>query len=625
MKNIETTRKHRGYESRQEPTNIDALNESVLIPPSANVFVTNQGLVQSRGGLEKFGTASGSVVESTFDWETNRSQYHSLRTTDNTLQVFYEGDWVEILTGKNRDRTSFAVWWDNEAKLDTLLFVDGENLVYTWSGAIGTVASISGDEIFLELDSVAIDATELGFRVGDIINVDGNTYTIDSFGGDGQIVATTSVTGSAGDIVFTSVLSENTFDFSFISPSGTKTDVAAGDVADTFGFYFDVVAVVDNNAIFGSNSSQRVLYSSKVDWADFTFSEPRLVGEGDTFVLDAPVTAITVDPLNNLIVISCGRDKVFSVKEERIQTTDNTAFLAIRRYMSGYGAGILNQHAHVNIKNTVAFLNFQNELDTIGRLENVDSPQGKPISWKIANDMRAYDLTGAQTSFFENNLGISVPVHSKVLIYDLEQQIWQPPMDIDGSAWSVINGRWVIHDSNGQAHYIFSGTSDNGAPIQQKAVFDYRSYGSRYNKKRWTIAAAEGYLSSGAEITYKRNFDYAAQRGTFNHVISLKDTDTKFYGNVGSFGIGRYAFGTARLGSSAEDGGFTFDVEMQKFRTIKHTDPVDFYEDQVSFELNTLDAVMAIISWGANTALSANNSHLPETNPTPETDEFTPS
>jgi len=603
MKDIRTIKKFRGYESNREPTNIEADQFGVLVSPSQNCYVTTEGVVQSREGTVAFGTPAGSSILSAYTWQNNRNTELPLRSTSTKLQVYYDSDWVNIFTVTS-GKLDYAEWWDNVQKRDIILFVEGTDTVHDWSGAISKITGVVTDTVTINMDT-----STAGFIVGDGVTIDGTNYTIMSFPSSTSIKLSANPGAVTNSYIYTTVVSIDLFSYSIIlDPSSPPVNNVGKNLNTELGFVFDTLAVEDNRVFYGCASNRRYFITKNSSYSDMRFSNPRLSGEGDTGVLDAPVTKFMQDASQGRMVASCGPDKMFEMKNKLLATTTATSFTSVKRLRSGYGSGVVNKYAMSEIKYSIVFVTHGKDIDSLGRAERLDTTQAKPLSSKIVLDLDAFDTSDAVTYYYKNSLFVSFPSQSRVYEYSFEQSLWQAPYTMNIGAFCVVNGLLVGHDSSGQSSYLLQGANDNNIAIDVVMAFNYETDGKRFLKKQFDLTAVEGYISTGGLAYAEHLFDFEGFSGSIKHKIQVGAANTIFQGSVTLGGFGRARIGTMPLGSASQpQKNSTMGENMNKFRLIAPNDPVDYYEGQVILSTSQLDTRLIIVSYGANQRISPNN------------------
>ncbi len=203
-----------GYVSSLDKTNI---SPQVAVRGSKNVYKKITGNWASRFGLKTYGADDSTVagINSSFDWYNSvgrtygmNSQKATTAGNDGKLRVLYNEVEYDLLTGLSNTRFVFDSWWDNTAKKDLLIMVNGEDNLKTWSGGIATVASGTSSTIVKSdtsttwlqdgFDSEAVTTIGSGTSQFDISNTAGNTYryTWDGVGTDPAITSTTVPVGT---------------------------------------------------------------------------------------------------------------------------------------------------------------------------------------------------------------------------------------------------------------------------------------------------------------------------------------------------------------------------------------------------------------------------------------------
>lgn len=131
-----------GYNSTRDKTNIA---ENVMVEGSQNVYKALSGNLLVREGQQRRGDANSTLspVSSEFVWNTSWGATYTLVVSNSTLYVVIDDVWYTLQTSLTKTRYVFDKWWNNIEKKDRLLFVNGTDNMYHWSGGYAVTASVS--------------------------------------------------------------------------------------------------------------------------------------------------------------------------------------------------------------------------------------------------------------------------------------------------------------------------------------------------------------------------------------------------------------------------------------------------------------------------------------------------
>ncbi len=256
MNDYQEYKQAQGFYDKLDPSLLTVYG---LVRGSYNVLINDRGNIATRKGYALYGDEGtlDTGIKSAYTWETSTNASLLLRTRYNALQVFYNSEWRDILTGLGSAyKMRFDMWWDKAELKDRLLAVNGSTLVYHWTGGMTEIASwtsstvtkkytkaASGGNSFTFsaagktiVQSTGTDFVTLGFVVGDSIRVLGTTsnngiYTVRTVTTNTITVASTDVlvnevTTSTSSIV--GVLGRETWANERFTTTGTKTIDIAG-------------------------------------------------------------------------------------------------------------------------------------------------------------------------------------------------------------------------------------------------------------------------------------------------------------------------------------------------------------------------------------------------------------
>ena len=586
LHNFQITSDFKGYWNKRDKTNIPG--GGVLVSGSQNVVSTDGENIAIRNGYTLYGQAAAGVnpVVSSYEWDTYRGVQHALRSWDDELE-FYDSNtstWVRLRDSLTAVDFNFAEYWDTTENQDILLFVNGTSNVFYWSGGTTTFASATGTTITKQ---GVTTWGEQGFLVAGTrqVIIGGITYTYT--GGE----STTTLTGVTPDPTLGGHSSGNTV----FQAVRTTANSAITDLPDTF--ENDLIAVLDNQVWIGSEENRQVYVSVVGNYLTFAFATPRLVSQGALLTLDQTPKAFVVE--EEAMYISAGDD--FWYNSQIILSEDLTReSLQIKRLKTTPLQGALSQGAVGKIKNAIVFISNEPTLDSLGRVENINTPQSRPISDPIKADFDDYDFTNAHVKFFKNNLYIAVPVESRLLIYNIEKGFWEAPWILPVRRLAIIGGNLYIHSNAVEETYrLFQGYNDNALAINAIAKFNYLNYGERARKKTHTEWFSEGYIAANTSVTLTLNYELDGSVAAVAKSITGDTSQNTIF--EASFAN---PLGGSPLGGEPIGGPTTAAEDINKFRIIHEMPPLDYYEIQPVYSSNGIDLRWELLAYGSDAVIA---------------------
>ena len=572
-----------GYRTKTDETNMDA--DGYLVSGSQNVVSTDGDTVAIRQGYTMLGSAGSGTnpIESSYEWYTHRNTEIMLRSYDDELEFYDENtsDWARLADGWSAVDFDFTEYWDTTEGQDALLFVSGDANIYYWSGGLATFASATSNTITLQGSA---SWSELGFLVAGTrqVNIEGTTYTYT--GGE----TTTTLTGVTPD----PSVAAHAVGATVVQTVRTTANTPSASAVN------DRISVLDNQVYIGSLTNRQVLKSAVDDYTDYTFSSPRLVGEGALLTLDSTLTAFA--PQEQVMNMSAGKDFWYSVV---FQLSDDLTqeSATVERLKTSSGQGTISQSAVGYMKNYIAFISNEPTLDILGRIENIDTTQSKPLSDPIKPDFDEYDFTSAHVKYYKGNLYTAVPNESRLLTYNVEKGFWEPPWILPAGRLAIYGGDLYLHsNATNETYKLFQGYSDYSSaedaalPISAIARFNFSNSGVRATKKGHTEWYSEGYVSPNTDIEMTLYYDYAGSGGSVNKTIAGDLTQASIFASTEDWSLGKHKLGAGKLGGSGATGG------KNKFRVI-HEMPLNYYfEIQPQYSSYDVDQFWEVLAYGSN-------------------------
>jgi len=595
--------KYLGYRTLEDKTNMPA---GFLVSGSQNVISTPGNRFGKRQGYTIDGQVDNSDAGtvSSFDFETSKGDERNVKVANGKMQYRYiasAGDywngttftagqvyWIDLLTGLTsaQEECEFTTFYDfSTEKVTFMLFVNGESNIKEWNPALTTMLSATVNTI---TKTGTQTWAEAGFNISHnkTVVINGTTYT---YTGGETTTTLTGVTPSPAAQVVQSVVHQGILTTANSAMSGLPSTFKNTNI-DTL-----------NNQVHLSAIDLNEIYISKTNnYKDYSFSTPRTVGEGARLIIDSPNGFFIAQ--ENEMYISAGRDDWWRVEFE--QQTDDTQFLEQANAVplkTSTGQGAFSQSAIFKVKNSVFFINREPALDELGRvLNNFAVPLVQNYSDPIKPNFDAYDFTGASGVYYKYNIYIAVPAEGLVLIYNIQQEYWEPPQTMPISRFAVIGGELYGHDSgNPQTYKLFTGSNDNGFAIDARAYFSYNNYGTRSRMKTFSDFYLEGYMSGNTDLTTSIVYEIDGCAKTASYTISGDDSQIVcVYTNDAS--LGKTSLGKNPLGSTT----LAQAITPPKFRVDLPFNQNPFYEIQVQFSSNDSDSDWSILAFGPRVAIA---------------------
>lgn len=591
--NREGGEKFAGYFNKHDQT---ALPPGRLVSGSQNVISTDADTIAVRRGYTLDGAASTALtpILSSYEFVTNRNEERPLRFYNGNLEFRYtDGVWKTLRTGLSATANlNFCEFWSTTETELFVLFVDGTSNIYEWNGATTTFLSATAATITKQGSGTWAASGFLTAGTRTLRVLTGTTYTEYTYTG-GE--TTTTLTGvspdpttaghAAGDLIF----------------QATRLTANSGITTLPDDFANALIANLNNQLYVGSLTDVRVFVSRTNSLTDFSNSATRLPGEGASLFLDAQPVAFV--PQEDDMYISAGEDFWYRTLFTRSADTASES-LIIKRLKSGAKGAAKSQATVGRIKNEIVFISEEPTLDTLGRIEDVQTPTTKPLSDNIKTDFDDYDFANAHVLYHKNNIYIAVPAESLLLIYNISKGYWEAPQILPIRRLAIIGGNIYGHSSAVPETYrLFNGTNDNSGSIAAKIVFSYQNYGNRTQPKSFFDFYTEGYIAGNTTLTLKLKYDYDGSEQIIEKTIDGNDDSILFQtlsdDSLGNNTLGEVSLGGDAVGSSAVE-------SLPKFRIINTIPRTDFYEIQVSYETDAIDYRWSILAFGPAVKLSNN-------------------
>lgn len=460
-----------------------------------------------------------------------------------------------------------------------------------------------------------------GFLVGDIITITGSvsnnkTFTILTVAAGAITVSQNIITGVAGPTVVITVSDSNqlrlTTNLTAYTFTGGNLILQAVDNWSSSlistSYNIDFLKVIDNQLWVGSKTNNAIYFSKNTVTSDFSFSTPRVPGEGGILTLDGPGRGIGV--LKGDVIIFAGTDFVYKSVFNQLSvgsTLSETVKVVMVKTTSRQSA--VNQNLICNIGNGLVWIGADNVMYELIDATIAYNPDLRMVSDPIKPDFIATDFTGGHMLFDKTRIYISAPKSALDYIYEFRlndkaqrEWFWQPPQTFPVQRWAIISG--VIHghsSATNETYKLFDGYNDNAQAIHSVALLARWNGGIRDMLKGCDEMFNEGLISANTKLSASYSFDIdGGENVTVNKIIDGTDTDILYTTNQDP------TLGNIPDGDISLSGDVIATNNLPRFRTIHEVNGQEFFDYGTMFETNDIDYQWQILATGSNSRLAEN-------------------
>lgn len=597
----------KNYVSSADPTNTD---ERFLVRGSQNVYKKTSGTVANRPGRKLYDASTDATLakcDSGHVWKTSLGATFPIRVANSLLQAYSTvtgaGVWYTLLSGLTTTQWVFDTFWDNTDKKDKLVFVGGTTSTYAWGGGIALFVSYAGNVITLDRN-----AATSGFASSGTVTINGVDYTYSGISG-----STLTGTSDASAAVLNQVV------LAKVVTSATTPDAA---------FTNDFIKVVGNQLYSGSKTSQLIYISKNTDYTDHAHSTPRLTGEGDIVILDAPAKGIGSRQGFAHVFNGTSGLAVISFDQITIGSTLAESTLSQKIYL-GESAAAYSHDFIDNLADTLIYLDQAQQLRSFGSFANLFVAKAVLLSQDIQDELAEENFLYGQLKVIADRRGdliyINAPASGKTYIYQergsldsqgqvVSQRGWMPPMTWNITRVNAIDGRTVgFSNANPQIYYLWETNQwhddapDEAVPYQSIALFSYQNGGGRrQGKMSFSKIYWEGYMTANSHVYGGIYYDYQGATSLLSPIIN--DDDSPLTSKQVFTGVTPPSLGDASLGDNPLGDGINTQADDQalvpKFRVITGVPTVDCYEYAAMIYSTNIDARWELLAYGMNVRLS---------------------
>lgn len=597
-----------GYRNREDVT---LLSAKTLIAPSVNVLTNVSGRIGARKGYILDGPKSAVVapIKTPYDWPTHTGFVRHLRPgfltsagNDGKLQFRYVDannvvSWIDLLSGLTSTDFNYCDYWDATQLQAYLLMVNNTPNIYEWSGGITTFASATSTTL---TTTGTKSWAELGFYNGGTRAITINGVSATYSGGEG----TTTLTGVSVDFSATAVHTV-IFQTVRVTANSAMTGLPT--------FNNGLIANLKNQIYIGCFTNNSVYVSKVNNYKDYSFSTPRLVGEGAILTLDGTPTALI--PQEDQLYISAGKSQWYLTSFTL--SADLTAeTLDINPLKTTALQASISQKATTKIKNNIVFISNEPIVNSLGRVANVVlTPQITDLSFPIVNDMNNYDFTDASTFYFKQFMYMAIPKMGLIRVYNMtnpKNDYWEAPLTIPVGGFSEIDGELYGHSyATSESYKLFTGGADratsatDGNPYFCNAVFAFQNDGIRPKSKSFNRFFSEGYISTNTTLNVGNTFLVPATGKNINQVLIINGSGKYVLSATNDNSLGKFALGKSPLGGNQV---FSPQNALPPYFAVYKTMPrIPYFSFSPSFFSYGTNQNWELLAFGTNSSPTSEN------------------
>lgn len=585
-----------GYNSSRDKTNVA---ENVMVRGSKNIYKKISGNLSVREGQKRRGlpNTTESPISSEFVWNTSWGSTYTMAISNSRLYVIADDVWYTLQSSLTKTRYVFDKWWDNTAKKDKLLFVNGTDDMMEWGGGFALISSTTATTIVLDRTITASMLPSTGSVV-----VNSTTYTYSGSSGS-------TLTGVSGDPTGEAVGS------GVLQPVTTNTNEPATD------FLTDFIKVINNQVHCGSYTSRLCYISKSTDYLDYVVPTPRAPGDPELLTLDGVLKGIGVRQGNAYIGFGSGSWAIVTFNDITVGSTlTQTTKVDVKPV-----AILQAPYAHEfidTVGDSLIYLAQDQQVRSFGDFNNLFTPGYPSLSQEIATELSEETFTGGALKCIGEFVYVTAPNTGNVYLYQVRysvdkggnvvaERLWHSPFvwnltnvdEINGTVVGFSNANPQIYDLWGTGQWHDDSPSEENLPYECILALSYRNGGRRQGLLTFDKMFTEGYITAGTLLNFNINYDYQGSTNILTGVINSIAQPTTLYSNQAPASLGDSSLGDEPLGEGTFD---ESDAQEQvpKFKNISSLADINCFEYQPILYSDTADARWEILALGTNAEVS---------------------
>ncbi len=578
-----------GYNSARDKTNIA---ENLMVKGSQNIYKKLSGTLAVREGQQRRGVANATLspISSEFVWNTSWGETFTMTVSDSTLYAIVDDIWYELVGSLTKTRYVFDKWWDNSAKKDKLLFVNGTDDMFEWGGGFGLIASTTVNTIVLDR---TITESRLPSASG-TVKVNGTTYTYTGSAGSTLTGVTADPTGEAnGSGVLETVV--------------TNSNIPAAD------FLADFIKIINNQVYVGSYTSRLIYMSQDLNYLNYTVPSPQIAGSPGLFVMDDVAKGIGVRQGNACIGFGSSGWAVIS-----FEIVSNNNILTRKNNIDIKPVAILQApYAHEfidNVGDNLIYLGQDQQVRSFGDFNNLFVAGYPSLSQEVASELSEENFTNGSLRCIGEFIYLCAPASGKVYLRQerttidfngniVAERLWHSPFIWNLTKVDNLNGVVIgFSNANPQIYNLWNtgqwhddSPSDEPLPYACKIALGYRTNKRRQGLQDFDKLFTEGYMTQGTPLNFTINYDYQGSTRVIGGVINSQAQPTTFFIGQDPASLGDSSLGDESLGDSEVS-----EETFPKFKNIGSLGQINCFEYQPILESDAADARWELLALGTN-------------------------
>jgi len=582
-----------GYNSARDKTNIA---ENLMVKGSQNIYKKLSGTLAVRQGQARRGDANStlSACSSSFVWNTSWGETYIMVVADSKLYVVVDDEWYQLLGSLTKTRYVFDNWWNNTLKKDQVLFVNGTDDMFMWSGGFGLISSTTANTIVLDR---TVTESRITAASGTVV-VNGTTYTYTGSGGSTLTGVTPDPTGEANS-------------------SGVLQSVVTSSNTPAADFLADFIKVINNQVYVGSYTSRLIYMSQDTDYTNYTVPSPQIAGSPGLFVLDGTAKGIGVRQGNACIGFGASGWAVISfqlVSNNNIITRQNTIDIKpVALLQAPYAHEFID-----NVGDNLIYLGQDQQLRNFGDFNNLFVSGYPSLSQEVATELEEENFTSGSLKCIGEFIYIVAPASGKVYLRQertsldfngniVAERLWHSPFiwnltkvdDLDGTVIGFSNANPQIYNLWNTNQWYDDSPSDEPLPYSCVLALGYKSNNRRQGLQLFDKLFTEGYITEGTPLNFTINYDYQGSTQVVGGVINSQTQPTTTFSGQDPASLGDSSLGDESLGDSEED-----TETLAKFKNISSLGDVNCFEYQVILNSDSANAQWELLALGTTASKS---------------------
>lgn len=357
--------------------------------------------------------------------------------------------------------------------------------------------------------------------------------------------------------------------------------------------------------VAGVEEAPHTIYvSAQNDPTDFSFSSPRVAGEGDLGTFAEGDGAITGIGKRNETAYVFKNSVIYTFT----YTQDGNDLATTDLIIDSPNVGTVSSGSVESVDNDIFYGASVGGIKKVGDIPNLNqSARTTQVADRIRNTMNRAVFDESASVFFDDRffmsakLNVTSNANDVIFVYNVARDSWELPILSNVNEFFIYNDELYSVDSlESKVWKFYTGfnikVGESFLSSRSEWVSGDLNMAPAGTRAEFDALFIEGFMTENTVLTVTLDYEYNGIAGSRTTTIDPVNNPELFLVSASSAPLGVPPLGTGPLGSGSGDD----DADLQKFRVYLTTTKTPFYELSISFSSEGESQHWEILRFGFN-------------------------